>query len=89
MGDVVTVSGKITIKANLPATETELTISVPVADQNFSGDEQAGGSGCALGISIPASIRANSGAIDVTFEYIAQNATTTDFYFSFTYHIIR
>lgn len=88
VGNTVTVSGKVDIDPTLPATSTQLGISLPIAS-NLGAVEDCAGTAFASGI-------ANQGAAilgDATnnraqLQYISGDTTNQAMYFTFTYQVI-
>jgi hypothetical protein len=87
VGDVVTVSGKITIQATALLTSTQIGISLPVASA-FANDFQCGGTGAPVGVNSSGPIYADATNARAEFNYISADMTSRAFHFSFTYRLV-
>lgn len=87
IGDVVTVSGKITIAATALLTSTSIGISLPVAS-SFANDFQCGGTGAPIGVNSAGPIYADATNDRAEFNYVSADTTSRAFHFSFTYRVV-
>jgi len=87
VGDVVTVSGKITIQATASLTSTIIGISLPIASA-FANDFQCGGTGVPVGANSAGPIYADATNDRAEFNYVSADTTSRAFYFSFTYRLV-
>jgi hypothetical protein len=91
VGNVVTVSGKISITATSNNSQTVLGISLPIAS-NFAADENCGGLAHTINNTAAdqhgASIYADATNDRATFEYYETHGSADVFTFTFTYRII-
>jgi len=87
VGDVVTVSGKITIQATALLTSTSIGISLPVAS-SFANDFQCGGTGAPIGANSAGPIYADATNDRAEFNYVSADTTSRAFHFSFTYRVV-
>lgn len=85
VGNVVTVSGKVSIQPTAPTTSTILGISLPVSSA-FTAEEQCGGTAFAPDIAVQgAAIFADVANKRAILQYISVDSTNQRFFFSFTY----
>lgn len=87
VGDVVTVSGKITIQATASLTSTSIGISLPVAS-SFADDFQCGGTGAPIGANSAGPIYADATNDRAEFNYVSADTTSRAFHFTFTYRVV-
>lgn len=88
VGNVVTVSGGVTLTPTLVATLTTLGISLPIAS-SFSATQNLGGTADSAAVaSASAAVFADTVNARATFQMISVGAGSETFYFSFTYLII-
>jgi len=88
VGNVVTVSGRVTIDPTLAATSTQLGISLPIASI-FNAAEQVGGVAFAPGIAAQgAAILADIVNNRAQMQWISTDVTNQDMFFTFTYIIL-
>jgi hypothetical protein len=91
VGNVVTVSGKISVTATANNSQTVLGISLPIAS-NFAADENCGGLAHTINNTAAdqhgASIYADATNDRATFEYYETHGSADVFTFTFTYRII-
>lgn len=88
VGNTVTVSGKITLRAALPATITSLDLDLPVSS-TFGDEENAGGTGWSPAIAGAGfAVKGVGLSSTVQISFISVDATSHDYFFSFTYQII-
>jgi hypothetical protein len=92
VGNVVTVSGRITITATSVLTATYVRLSLPVTSGAFTSYDQAGGTGYFQNGSAFATCNFSVSnitlfTVDLTY-YTGASTPVSDFYFSFTYQII-
>ena len=87
VGDVVTVSGKITIQATALLTSTSIGISLPVAS-SFANDFQCGGTGAPIGANSAGPIYADATNDRAEFNYVSADTTSRAFHFTFSYRVV-
>jgi len=91
VGNVVTVSGKLSVTATANNSQTVLGISLPIAS-NFAADENCGGLAHTINNTAAdqhgASIYADATNNRATFDYYETHGSADDFTFTFTYRII-
>lgn len=87
VGDVVTVSGKITIQATALLTSTSIGISLPVAS-SFANDFQCGGTGAPIGANSAGPIYADATNDRAEFNYVSADTTSRAFHFTFSYGVV-
>jgi len=91
VGNVVTVSGKISVTATTNNSQTVLGISLPIAS-NFAAEENCGGLAHTINNTAAdqhgASIYADATNDRATFEYYETHGSADVFTFTFTYRII-
>lgn len=88
VGNMVTVSGRLTLTPTAAATATQLHISLPVAS-NFSAAEQCGGTAAATAFAGGSSpILADAATDTARMQFISFSTVNTIMYYSFMYQII-
>lgn len=88
VGSVVTVSGQVNMDATIPATLTELRMSLPIAS-NLGAATNLGGTAFANNVAgLGAAIYADSANDAALFSYASSDTNDRAFFFSFTYRII-
>jgi hypothetical protein len=88
IGDIVSVSGKVSVNPTAPATETRLGIELPVAS-NFGAEEDCGGVAFASGIAGQGGgIRADAANNRAELVFIAGDLSNQPMYFQFQYQVI-
>lgn len=92
IGDVVTVSGRVSITPTAGAwTQTILRMSIPVASA-FTANEEGAGTANAINIQgnngNAAGIRARATGGDMEFVWLANDTNAHDFFFTFSYQIV-
>ena len=92
VGNVVTVSGRISITATSALTATSIRISLPITGNAFTSQDQAGGTGYFQNGSASATCKfyasnATLFTVDMLY-YTGATTPLSDFYFSFTYQIL-
>ncbi len=88
IGDVVTVSGKVSVNPTAPGVETLLGIELPVAS-NFGAQQDCGGVAFASGIAGQGGgIRADAANNRAELAFIAGDLSDQPMYFQFQYQVI-
>lgn len=88
IGNVVSVSGKVSVDPTLTATSTKLGIALPVAS-NFGAAEDCGGVAFASAITgMGAAILADAANDRAQLEFISTDVTNQPMYFQFQYEVI-
>lgn len=88
IGNMVTVSGRVTIDPTTTATLTTLGISLPVASA-FTTAIQAGGTAAAPTVADGAAAILSDATNDrATLQYVCTDVTNHDMYFTFTYQVL-
>ena len=90
VGNVVLVSGSVTIDATASATDTVIDITLPIAS-SISASRQLGGAGASATpgrYGDPVSIFGNTGTDEARFALRPTTANSTAYAFSFTYRVI-
>ena len=89
VGNVVTVSGRVSLDQTITATQTQIRVSLPIASA-ISAAEQAGGNATTITTNpYTFAIYADAANDAVIFDAAAPTATTdVSYYFSFTYLIL-
>ena len=87
-GNIVMVSGKVSVDPTLNATSTQLGISLPFAS-NFGAQEDCAGSAHAPGVAgMGAAILADAANDRAQLQFISNDTTNQAMYFTFMYEII-
>ncbi len=88
VGNVVTVSGNLTMQPTAVTTVTQLGMSLPIAS-NFAGSSECGGAANAVGVaSESVAIYSDATNDRARFQFVAISTANATFTFSFTYLII-
>ena len=89
VGNVVTVSGAVSIRPTSSSGDTQLTMSIPVGGSTISGTRWAGGtfSLFTAALTEPGVICGRSGILGVIFRFQSNSTSDREYNFSFTYSI--
>lgn len=88
VGDVVTVSGKVTVDPTTTLTSTQLGISLPIASNLGAQEDCAGASFCPTISGEGAAILGDSANNRAEVRFQATNTTSYDLFFTFVYEVI-
>ena len=88
VGNVVTVSGRVTIDPTASGTLTELSMTLPV-DATFADQEELGGvfAGSGSGTGNCGNIRAETSTENALFQFIPDSGASRTYFFTLTYRI--
>jgi hypothetical protein len=86
-GDIVTVSGRITMDPTTTGTLTQARLSLPIAS-NFSDTDQAAGTFANRGVIVGGVITSVAATDDVIFEFICADTASRNYIYTFQYRVI-
>lgn len=89
VGNTVTISGKVRVTGTTAGTTATISITLPIAQNNFANSYEAAGSGgfIASNIYYGATLSSNSGAQTISLSYIPTAFGDDEIYFTVTYQI--
>lgn len=89
VGNTVTISGKVRVTGTTAGTTATISITLPIAQNNFANSYEAAGSGgfIASNTYYGATLASNSGAQTIALSYIPTSLGNDEIYFTVTYQI--
>lgn len=89
VGNTVTISGKVRVTGTTAGTTATISITLPIAQNNFANSYEAAGSGgfIASNTYYGATLSSNSGAQTIALSYIPTSLGNDEIYFTVTYQI--
>lgn len=89
VGNTVTISGKVRVTGTTAGTTATISITLPIAQNNFANSYEAAGSGgfIASNTYYGATLSSNSGAQTIALSYIPTPLGNDEIYFTVTYQI--